>query len=262
VFDAYDVHVCGGDVRIAFDCASQEDFMRSLKVLLSLPLYLTLFLSHAVTLEAFYGTVGDCEFNCEVTYGEFGFHVVSEERQRNLLELAFQTALGSAITDNPRILAAAGYLYTARLIRARSPHSGAFLPEVALNLCKALDSLFTDSRDRLRQELAKLGFAEEVIENAYVPLALIRNQLDIAHPAFFRPTPEQQQTFDDFTKKASDLVEEVIRRVVEQCKDSTYEVLPYDPKGQDVERERLLEQLSRYREPAPSQLEDSHGHNP
>ncbi|MGB2799260.1 MAG: hypothetical protein WBC82_05405 [Dehalococcoidia bacterium] len=259
VLDAYDIYLCGGDIKIGFDCNSQDYLMHSLKLLLSLPLYLSLFLSHAVRIDAFYGTIGDCEFNCEVMYGEFDFQVVSEERQKELVELAFETALGSPTIDNTRILAAIGYLYTARLIRAQSPHSSAFLPEVALNLCKALDALFTDNRDQLRQELRKLGFTEKEIENGYVPLTVIRNQLDIAHPTFFTPTVEHQGIFDYFVKVASDLVEEVLRRVVEQCKNGKYEVLPYDTNKQDVERERLLEQLSRYREPKPTESGENYG---
>jgi hypothetical protein len=252
VFDTYDIYLCGGDIKIGFDCNSHDHLMHSLKLILSLPLYLSLFLSHAVSIDAFYGNIGDCEFNCEVIYGEFDFHVVSEEGQKELVELAFETALGSPIIDNQRILAAIGYLYTARLIRAQSPHSSAFLPEVTLNLCKALDSLFTNRRDQLRQELGKLGFTEKEIENEYVPLTLIRNQLDIAHPTFFSPTMEQQEIFDYFVKEASDLVEKFLKIFVKKCKNCEYEVLPYDMSKQDVDREILLEQLSKYREPKPT----------
>lgn len=256
VLDGYDICLTGGDIKIGFDCNSQDHLMHSLKLLLRLPLYLSLFLSHAVRIDAFYGTIGDCEFNCEVMYGEFAFQVVTEESQKELVERAFEMAFGSPTIDNPRFWAAIGYLYTARLLHAQSPHSSAFLPEVALNLCKALEALFT--KDTLKQELHKLSLTEEEIDGC-ISITSVRRQLDVAHPTFFKPTVEQQGTFDHFVKRASDLVEKVLNRVAEQSANGKYEFIPYDMNKQDAKRERLLKELSKHTEPKPATQGEKNG---
>jgi hypothetical protein len=256
VLDDYDIHLTGGEISISFDCRSQDHMSQSLTLFSLLPLYLSLFLSSAVRVDAFYGTIGDCNFNYEVISGEFSFQMISDESQKELVKLAFETLFGSSTIVNPRILAAIGYLYSAMLISAQSPYSGAFLPEVALNLCKTLDVLFTDSRDKLRQELGKLGFTNQEIENSYVSLTLIRNKLDIAHPALFIPTEKQQGIFDSFVKRALPQVAELLKRVVQQCAEGKYEFLPYDVNRQDIERESLLEQLSKYNAPKPDESKD------
>lgn len=246
----YDIRLTGGDFNISFSCTSLEHLRESLTLFSHLPLYFGLFLGHPVMIDAVHGTVGDCSFNCELVSGQFTFNVVTEEGQMELLRLALEAALESRGLGNPRLLAALGYLYTASLLHAQSPYSSAFLPEVALNLCKTLDVLFTDNRDGLRDDLRKLGFTAEEIETRYVGLTLLRNQLDVAHPTLGIPTEEERRIFDSFVSGALSHVREVLKRVVEQSIKGEYEIRPYDANKHRIDKENLLKKLSQYQHPS------------
>ncbi len=247
VINGYEIHLTGGEISISFDCGSEGHLLHGLKLLSYLPLYLSLFLAHPIKVDAFYGRIGECTFNCEIASGIFQFHVTTEERQKELTKLAFDMTFGTPLADiSPRLLAAIGYLYTAMLLSSQSPYSSAFLPEIALNLAKVLDVMFTDKRDKLRQELKKLGFSKDEIEKKYVPLTLIRNKLDVAHPTLFMPTKEQRSTFDSFVDRALSQVVDLLKRTIEKSAKGEYEILFYDMAGRDNEQEELIKSMSKY----------------
>jgi hypothetical protein len=257
LFEDYDFRLNGSRLSVKFDCETEEDLKRGISLLFYLPLYLSLFLGQAVMINSFRGTVGGCEFNLEVISGKYSVQLVDEERQTEQTRAAVETLVKEPSSEHPRVLAAVGYLYTALLLWTEPPYSSAFMPEVALNLCKVLDVLFTDSRDCLRSELKKLGYQAAEIEKGYVLLTLIRNQLDIAHPSLFIPTEDERRMFDSFIDVALVEIQKVVKKVIELSAVGEYEILPYDTDNIDKDREELIGHLNKYRGFWPSKRDSS-----
>ena len=51
-----------------------------------------------------------------------------------------------------------------------------------LNYAKTLEVLFGDSRDQIRHGLASCGIADSDVESRFIPITLLRDILDVAHP--------------------------------------------------------------------------------
>jgi hypothetical protein len=56
-----------------------------------------------------------------------------------------------------------------------------FAPEIILNLAKILEVLFGNTRDQIRLGLSDLEYDEVEREGLFIPLIILRNELDVGH---------------------------------------------------------------------------------
>lgn len=85
-------------------------------------------------------------------------------------------------TSQRRLMASLHYFHVAARLLPVGASIWEFMPECILNLCKALEVLFGNSRDEIRTHLVQLGYSAEEIEGAFIPLLLLRNHFDVGHP--------------------------------------------------------------------------------
>jgi hypothetical protein len=104
---------------------------------------------------------------------EEGYH----ERARNALVAADVLWNGG----HHALVAACAYVHAAERLAEAGTGPSEFMPEILLNLVKALEVLFGGSRDRIREGLAALGYSEAEREGVFIPLVLLRHDMDVGH---------------------------------------------------------------------------------
>ncbi len=53
------------------------------------------------------------------------------------------------------------------------------MSEIILNYNKILEVLFGQRRDKIRDGLSSLGYSPDDIEDKYIPINILRNQIDV-----------------------------------------------------------------------------------
>ena len=118
--------------------------------------------------------------------------------------------------------------------------------EIMLNLAKALEVLAkSDSRESLRAFSRSLGLTSSEIETQVIPIALIRNEVDIAHPVATPATAEQVATYRKYVDRSIENVAAIFQRVFEKITQNDA-FLPPIPVVRSAARERFANQLSSY----------------
>lgn len=149
----------------------------------------------------------------------------------------------------PRFAASASYFRHA--LRLLSPRQVNFPPylayaEVLLNLAKCVEILVSGSnRDDQRKEFDALGFTGDQVETIIMPIIIIRNQLDVAHPTSGYRTKEEIAVLRKFVDRAVKNVSQLLRRISQQIaiKDDFLKPLPGLPND---ERSKLIKTLEGY----------------
>jgi hypothetical protein len=178
----------GDSLLYEFDCASMEELDGTINgIKWVLPALLNLQFSEPRMIEHVRGRVGDTRFRWEHKPDEWRIHmrpVTAESLEQHVAESWEKLPLFNG-TANRRLAAALSYFHVAVRLSVSGDSPWEFMAESILNYAKCLEILFArseDSRDDIRQELRTLSFTDEEIEGDFVPVLVLRNWVDVAHP--------------------------------------------------------------------------------
>lgn len=149
----------------------------------------------------------------------------------------------------PRYIESARYYHNA--LRLVSPQQANYIPyrvfpEVLLNLCKSLESLFcTSQREILRKKFLKIGLTAEEIESQVVPIFLVRNELDIGHAVTGMASPEESLAVRRFIDRSIQNVAAILR-MTRAAIQREPDLLPPVTVVHPSDRRRLVARLSHY----------------
>jgi len=173
----------GRYARYEFECLDYPTLVERLLALhYLLPLLLSARLPQPVVITNTYCIVGESELNWELKEIVVPMVVRTKEELEEEILSAFSALPVICEPANRRLAAALHYLHAGRrlLIVGTSPWE--FTAEAILSFNKALEVLFGERRDDQRKGLATLGYDSPTIEREFIPILLLRDWLDVAHP--------------------------------------------------------------------------------
>jgi hypothetical protein len=171
--------------RITFNEAvnSADELHAIIGILLfALPASLSTTLPDPVFVERIEGLLGEAEFRIEHLESVTPLIVLSDAILAERVSAGLSALSQLAPRDNARLLAATGYVYRAARLFAAGCSPWEFMAEGLLNYSKALEVLFGDTRDEQRLGLRAVGIDDNDIETRFIPVTLLRDSLDVAHP--------------------------------------------------------------------------------
>ena len=181
------------------------------------PAFLNLKFPDPPVVEQIKGKLGSVEFRWEHREAIHSFVPLTTE----ILEehvAAFTEALPLFVgTRNRRLVAAIHYFYISSRLLVSGHSQWEFMAECILNLCKALEILFGKNKEAIRLGLEALEYKSEEIEGDFIPLVILRDVIDVAHPrvaifpqeslmVLYRYLANSEQRFRQLLQRAIDAV--------------------------------------------------------
>lgn len=189
---------------------------------------------------------GTTTVHYELSRPKFLFRVVDTQS----VEKSIQRALEYAdlwCPSAPRLVL--GCLYFQQAARLSSSLEtkvpGLNISEIALNIAKSIEILFGD-REKVREGCRQLGFSRDEIESQLVPILLIRNKLDVAHPVGKRMPADLVMALQDYVDRALENTRMLLLRVADAVAKGEIELKPFNEVAERDEKQKLAEEVSRY----------------
>jgi hypothetical protein len=174
--------VSGSLVSFERTCPSLADAAETLDELrLVVPALFAVFLPRPVTVTYARVIVGDATFRSELRRGAYRIEALTEEAYSDRVDYAFSALKAILEGNHYALIAAAAYMHVAERLAAVGNSAVEFAPEIILNLAKILEVLFGNTRDQIRVGLTDLGYDEVEREGVFIPLMILRNELDVGH---------------------------------------------------------------------------------
>jgi hypothetical protein len=186
------------------------------------------------------GNLGDSEFRWEHKAVSFPFTASSTESLEGSIVSAFKLAQMVSGVAHRRLLASTHYLYKASRLIEVGESVWEFMSEVILNLCKSLEVLFGGSRDKVRDNLRELGYSETDIEGRYIPLMLLRNELDVGHVSLSTLDSEKLNDLYQFLVHAESNMKGLLVKVIESVSNEEIVLPEYELNS---EKNKFLEKI-------------------
>jgi len=137
-------------------------------------------------------------------------------------------------------------MYFQQALRLESPHETSVpslnVGEIALNLAKAVEVLFSSERDKIRQKCSLIGYTDVQVESQIIPILVIRNQLDVAHAAGTSISEEDTRTIHDYIRISVSNVRNLLLRVGSSLTKSI-DVLDPLPTIKETDRRKICVRL-------------------
>lgn len=248
-----DVTVVGPDTKFILQgdtltytcpCESLDQLLGCLNGLLFVfPAFLNLKFPDPPTVENIKGKLGDIEFRWEHSRMVHSFTPqTSEILEEHVAEFTKILPLISG-TKNRRLVAAIYYFYTSSRLLVSGHSQWEFMAECILNLCKALEILFGREMDSIRDGLKNLGYDSEEIEGDYIPLVILRNVLDVAHPRIAIFPQKSLSTLYVYLSNTETRFRKLLEKAITAINDGELE-LPHDEVLElDASEKKKLEKL-------------------
>lgn len=191
---------------------------------INLAQYITLEIGLFVEAVSIAGSLGGNSIAALYPGGSYALRLVNLPGRHR--EAAIDRALGGPARPSasfPRFAISCFYYHHA--LRLMSPHEVSFAPyvahaEVMLNLAKSLEILLaTDSHDTLRERFQSLGYTPRQIESQLIPIFLMRNDADVAHPTATRAPQDHIIVYRSYIDRAIGNVGAVIRQAAQRIRD-------------------------------------------
>lgn len=199
------------------------------------------------------GHVGGVRFRWELETWRAQFEITTQEKQEHAVAESWERISVLSKAGNRRLLAALHYFHLALRLARRGEIAGEFLPEMILNLSKALEVLFPPpedgkTRDAVRAGLLKLGFSETEIEADYVPAMALRNKIDVGHVNLSLFKVDQLALIHGYVERAETAFRLLFKRTFERMASGAFEVEPYEPMPASGEAVHVVERLRKHAE--------------
>jgi hypothetical protein len=213
-----------------------------------LPAFLNIKFADPPVIEHINGSIGGVDFRWEHRELAHAFEVTTVEiLEQHVIDSMNYLQLFQDL-KNRRLLAAIHYFYICSRLLVAGHSQWEFMAESVLNLCKSMEILFGRSKDAVRNGLQSLGYTKEEVEGDYIPLLILRDSLDIAHPriAIFRQN--DLRTLYLFLFNSEGRFRKLFERALKAVEKGSFE-LPQEEdlrleKGEQEKMNRLMNTLS------------------
>ncbi len=180
-----------------------------------LPAFLSLLFQGFVGVTAVTGTVGtEVEFRLQLRESWHDVRAFSSELRDAKVARAIDLSEQELGSESRYLYAC---LYYQQAMRLNSSHEcrlpALHVAEVVVNLAKCLEILFPGGHDSVRQGCRALGYSSDEVEHNIIPLLIIRNDFDIAHPVAARVRYEDIRTVYKFVIRSQANVRSLLLRV-------------------------------------------------
>jgi hypothetical protein len=222
-------------------CASLAEAADTLDALrLLLPSVLAVFLPRPVTVTYARIVAGSAILRSELRRAAYAIEVVTEEDYLDRVRYAMSAADVILNGNHSALLAAAAYMHAAERLASIGNSPVEFAPEILLNLTKVLEVLFGNTRDRIRAGLTSLGYGEAEREGIFIPLVIMRNEIDVGHAKLTSLSPDVLDQLYSFLIDVPFSMKELIVRAVNATSLGTWQPPTPDPPGAPGDFGRLL----------------------
>ncbi len=199
------------------------------------------------------GQVGGVDFRWELKKWKAQFDITTQEKQELSVASSWERVGVLSVPGRHRLLAALHYYHVALRLARRGEIAGEFLPEMILNFSKVLEVLFPPSgdgktRDAARAGLLKLGFSQMEIEADYIPVMVLRNEIDVGHVDLSLFKVDQLALIHGYTEHAETAYRKLLKRVFDSMASGTFEIDQYEPASADGEAVNIVEKLREHAE--------------
>lgn len=187
--------------------------------------------------------LGAMQFNLELTDSRLPFEVHSKAS----LEERVLTALGQLELvrepENRRLLAALHYAQVGRRLLEAGSSPWEFAAEALLNFNKALEVLFGDSMDSVRDGLLNCGYQPEQIERDFIPVVILRDQLDVAHPRLVFFEPDDLTVVHKYLVGVEPTFRDLMKKLLASISEDEYSCIPPGRARLSVGEQKKLSKL-------------------
>lgn len=209
--------------------------------------FMSLSFQIAIRVEEIIGNFGeDVQVRYIVESTVFRFFSLHPEQRAEYINNALEFAQISTSSFHRFLLAC---MYFQQALRLESPHETSVpslnVGEIALNLAKAVEVLFSSERDKIRQKCSLIGYSDAQIESQIIPILVIRSQLDVAHAAGTAISEADTRTIHDYIRRSVSNVRNLLLRVGSSLKKGI-DVLDPLPTIKETDRRKICVRLRKH----------------
>jgi hypothetical protein len=231
-----DVHItiAGAALVAEFELTGPDDLAPRLDAFLYLlPACLTVMLEQACTVVAIRGCVDSSEFGYEMLDVPYQLFFTSDESRSEQLDQAFGMMGGLSDESARRMLASIVYFSRAARLVETGDSRFEFMAEAILNLAKSLEVLFpagqsVESRDAVRAGLSRAGVSTADAEAYFIPLLVLRSELDVAHPKLALPRRDQVESLIKYCGGAIDSTRNLLQLIYQRIQEGAPVVVAWE----------------------------------
>jgi hypothetical protein len=239
------VEVHGNKVYAKFECVDINQLEPVIASLLYIfPTILTLKLVEPPVITSIVGRIGDAHFRLGISKSTMiKYQVSTKEIQEQSIKDAFNMLIPITIESNRRLAAALHYFYIAeRLIEAgNSPQE--FMREVILNYCKVLEILFSENREVVREGLSKLGYSKDEIELNFIPVMILRNEIDVGHVTISMFKQTELNELHNYIGNINADFRELLKLIITKVMDESYPLRLDSDLRPNRKKQKILDDL-------------------
>lgn len=200
-------------------------------------------------IEQVYGTIGGIEFRWELEKTQFPFEITDQDRQEKKFANSWLRIPLINENRNRRLMGALAYFHTACRLSRSGCSPWEFMPEIILNLSKVLETLFPPSQDgktmdSTRKALLSLGYSEQIIEKDFVPVLVLRNNIDVGHAFLSILKREYLNTLYLYTESAEENFRKLLRKIIELLSSGDFKLRDYDDLSPSKDVIKLLKRIN------------------
>lgn len=181
----------GPRVETSFLCKDEEVLASVVtRVAFALPLFLGIHLCEPVSATSATCIIDGEEYSVELGSPWLLVIETTAELQRQRMTDALRDATTAYSVDPAALrplLTSLHYYHQAQRLLAAGASAWEFMPEAILNYSKALEALWGNSTDEIRNGLQGLEVDQGQIEGVFIPVFLLRNHVDVGHVRYSRP---------------------------------------------------------------------------
>jgi hypothetical protein len=205
--------VDGSSVVFEQTCESLSNAAATLDELrLVVPAVFSVFLPRPVTVTFARVVFENGTFRSELRRASYRIEALRDEDYRDRVDYSLSALRAMLEGEHFALIAAAAYMHVAERLSAVGNSSVEFAPEIILNLTKVLEVLFGNTRDQIRVGLTALGYDEVEREGVFIPLVILRNELDVGHAKLSAYSPEVLDKLYGYLKDVPLAMKELIVR--------------------------------------------------
>ena len=239
-----------GDVlNVSKNCESPQELETLInRIYFALPVLLNSVFADPPIVERVTGLAGDSSFSWELQAWALDAKVTSQQQQEKLFEKSAERIPFICDRSQRRLFAALHYFHVACRLSRVANTPGEFVPEMLLNLCKTLESLFPPdgnglTRDAVRRGLKGLGYSEQEINCKFIPAMALRNEIDVGHVELGLFSMDQLTTIHSFTGDAEAEFRRMFKRLFECIDSGTVKIKPYEASGPRKSAVKIVERM-------------------
>lgn len=196
----FDVRVAGNILTLSFPSDSETNARETIRSAIQLiPPLLTLHLHVYVWVKLCEVTIGGQQYKFQLPEIHFPVTGATTEHNTGRLKQSIEEWLWFR-KEHQSLVSALYYYRQAKRLAAIQPCPEPFVSEIVLNLAKAIEIVFrTPDHELIRARAREWQCDMEQVEQFLIPILILRNKFDVAHPAITPLTFEQRSTVSRFS---------------------------------------------------------------